>query len=55
MNNETWGIKTLCYLTYTAKKMYLCKRNIERFRQYNSFIIKQILTIVLLTTDYKQI
>ena len=55
MNNETWGIKTMCYLTYMAKKMYLCKRNTERFRQYNSFIIKQILTIVILTTDYKQI
>ena len=55
MNNEKWGIKTMCYLTYTAKKMYLCKRNIERFRQYNSFIIKQILTIVLLTTDYNRI
>lgn len=55
MNYETWGIKTMCDLNYTAKKMYLCNRNIERFRQYNSFIIKQILTIVLLTTDYKQI
>ena len=55
MNNETWGIKTMCDLTYTAKKMYLCKRNTERFRQYNSFIIKQILTIVLLTTDYNRI